>query len=155
MDVWLKIDKSAKTDSSDLRLTHSPRQAMAMSQDNARKAMQGAKRDYPQYKWEMESGFGSGEFMLHGHDKDGTARKIVSVLPQERHPIRYVARSTNYGSRLRACCRNPRKPNEPPRYLPSASSASKTPHTDCHIAVLPSSFGQLPNWRSEDIRTDK
>jgi hypothetical protein len=82
MDVWLKTEKSAKTDSSNLRLTHSPRQATAMSQDDARKAMQGAKRDYPEYTWEMESGFSSGEFMLHGRDKDGTARKIVPVLPQ-------------------------------------------------------------------------
>jgi hypothetical protein len=83
MDVWLEIEKSAKTDSSDLRLTHSPRQATAMNQDNARKAMQGAKRDYPEYKWEMESGFSGGKFMLHGHDKDGTARKIVPVSPQK------------------------------------------------------------------------
>jgi hypothetical protein len=83
MDVWLKIEKAAKSDSSHLRLTHSPRQGTAMSQDNARKAMQGAKRDYPEYTWEMESGFNSGEFMLHGHDKDGTGRNIVPVLPQK------------------------------------------------------------------------
>ena len=57
-----------------------------MSQDNAREAMQGAKRDYPEYTWEMESGFSSGEFMLHGHDKDGSSRNIVPVLPQKETP---------------------------------------------------------------------
>jgi vacuolar-type H+-ATPase subunit I/STV1 len=54
-----------------------------MSQNNAREAMQGAKRDYPEYTWEMESGFSSGEFMLHGHNKDGSSRNIVPVLPQK------------------------------------------------------------------------
>jgi len=54
-----------------------------MSQENARNIMQGAKRDYPEYTWEMESGFSSGEFMLHGHDKDGSSRNIVPVLPQK------------------------------------------------------------------------
>jgi hypothetical protein len=54
-----------------------------MSQDDAREAMQGAKRDYPEYTWEMESGFSSGEFMLHGHDKEGSSRNIVPVLPQK------------------------------------------------------------------------
>ncbi len=83
MDVWLQTETTAKSDSFGHRLTHSPRQATAMSQENARKAMQGAKRDYPEYTWEMESGFSSGEFMLHGHDKDGTARNIVPVLPQK------------------------------------------------------------------------
>ena len=63
MDVWLQAEKTAKSDSFRLHLTHSPRQATAMSQNNAREAMQGAKRDYPEYTWEMESGFSSGEFM--------------------------------------------------------------------------------------------
>jgi hypothetical protein len=83
MDVWLQAEKTAKSDSFRLRLTHSPRQATAMSQNNAREAMQGAKRDYPEYTWEMESGFSSGEFMLHGHDKDGSSTNIVPVLPQK------------------------------------------------------------------------
>lgn|SRR5208282_1226723 len=83
MDVWLQTEKTPKSDSSRLRLTHSPRQATAMSQENARNIMQGAKRDYPEYTWEMESGFSSGEFMLHGHDKDGSSRNIVPVLPQK------------------------------------------------------------------------
>jgi hypothetical protein len=86
MDVWLQTERAAKSDSFRFRLTHSPRQATAMSQDNARKAMQGAKRDYPEYTWEMESGFSSGEFMLHGHDKDGSSRNIVPVLPQKETP---------------------------------------------------------------------
>jgi hypothetical protein len=57
-----------------------------MSQDKARKAMQGAKRDYPEYTWEMESGFSGGEFMLHGHDKDGSSRNLVPVSPQKETP---------------------------------------------------------------------
>jgi hypothetical protein len=57
-----------------------------MSQDNARKAMQEAKRDYPEYTWEMESGFSSGEFMLHGHPKDGSSGNTVPVLPQKEPP---------------------------------------------------------------------
>lgn len=83
MDVWLQSEGTAKSGSFRLRLTHSPRQATAMSQNNAREAMQAAKRDYPDYKWEMESGFSSGEFMLHGHDKEGSSRNIVPVLPQK------------------------------------------------------------------------
>ena len=86
MDVWLQTENTATSDSFRLRLTHSPRQATAMSQDNARKAMQGAKRDYPEYTWEMESGFSSGEFMLHGHAKDGSSGNIVPVLPQREPP---------------------------------------------------------------------
>jgi hypothetical protein len=34
----------------------------------------------------MESGFSSGEFMVHGHDKDGNSRNIVPVLPQRGTP---------------------------------------------------------------------
>lgn len=83
MDVWLQSEGTAKSGSFRLRLTHSPRQATAMSQNNAREATQAAKRDYPDYKWEMESGFSSGEFMLHGHDKEGSSRNIVPVLPQK------------------------------------------------------------------------
>jgi hypothetical protein len=40
-----------------------------MSQNDIREAMHGAKRDYPDYIWVMESGFKSGEFILHGHSK--------------------------------------------------------------------------------------
>jgi hypothetical protein len=83
MDVWLQTERTAKSDSFRLRIARSPQQATAMSQNNAREAMQGAKRDYPEYTWEMESGFSSGEFMLHGHDKDGSSRNIVPVLPQK------------------------------------------------------------------------
>ena len=83
MDVWLQTERAGKSGSFRLRLTHSPRQATAMTQNSAREAMQGAKRDYPEYTWEMESGFSSGEFMLHGHDKDGSSRNIVPVLPQK------------------------------------------------------------------------
>ena len=83
MDVWLQTERTARSDSFRIRLTHSPRQATAMSQNNAREAMQRAKRDYPEYTWEMESGFNSGEFMLHGHDKEGSSTNIVPVLPQK------------------------------------------------------------------------
>src|SRR5271169_6217480 len=86
MDVWLQTEKTANSDSFRLRLTHSPRQATAMSQDKAREAMHGAKRDYPEYTWEMECGFSSGEFMLHGHDKDGSSRNLVPVSSQTETP---------------------------------------------------------------------
>ena len=84
MDVWLQTEGTAKSGSFRLRLTHSPRQATAMSQNNAREAMQGAKRDYPEYTWEMESGFSSGEFMLHGHDTGGSSTNTVPVSPQKQ-----------------------------------------------------------------------
>jgi len=84
MDVWLQTERTARSDSFRIRLTHSPRQATAMSQNDAREAMQRAKRDYPEYTWEMESGFNSGEFMLHGHDKDGSSTNILPVLPQKK-----------------------------------------------------------------------
>jgi hypothetical protein len=82
MDVWLQTERTAKSDSFRLRLARSPQQATAMSQNNAREAMQGAKRDYPEYTWEMESGFSSGEFILHGQNKDKSSRKIVPVMPR-------------------------------------------------------------------------
>ena len=40
-----------------------------MTQNGAREAVHGAKRVYPDYSWEMESGFKSGEFVVHGHKK--------------------------------------------------------------------------------------
>jgi hypothetical protein len=83
MDVWVQTERTAKSDPSRLRLTRSPRQATAMSQSNAREAMQRAKRDYPEYTWEMESGFNSGEFMLHGHAREGSSKDMVPRLPQK------------------------------------------------------------------------
>ena len=82
MDVWLQTERTAKSDSFPARLARSPQQATAMSQNDARKAMQRARRDYPEYTWEMESGFGSGEFILHGRNKDKTSRNIVPVMPR-------------------------------------------------------------------------
>jgi hypothetical protein len=69
MDVWLQIEGAAKGESFGFRFARSPQQATAMTQNNAREAMQVAKRDYPDYTWEMESGFKSGEFVLHGQKK--------------------------------------------------------------------------------------
>jgi hypothetical protein len=69
MDVWMQKGGGAKSESLLFRLVSSPQQATPMSQDNIREAMHGAKRDYPDYVWEMESGFKSGEFILHGHSK--------------------------------------------------------------------------------------
>jgi len=83
MDVWLQTEGTGKRGSVRLQLTHNPRQATPMSQNNAREAMQAAKRDYPEYTWEMESGFNNGEFMLHGHDKGGSSRNKVPVLAQK------------------------------------------------------------------------
>ena len=83
MDVWLQTERVGKSGSVRLRLTHSPRQATAMTQNSAREAMQGAKRDHPEYTWEMESGFNSGEFMLHGHATEGSSRSMEPGLPQK------------------------------------------------------------------------
>ena len=67
MDTWLQEWGAAKSES--FRLVSSPQQATPMSQNQIREAMHGAKRDYPEYVWEMESGFTSGDFILHGHSK--------------------------------------------------------------------------------------
>jgi hypothetical protein len=69
MDVWLQTEGAAKGESFGFRLVRSPQQATPMTQNNAREAMHGAKRDYPDYAWEMESGFKSGEFVVHGQKK--------------------------------------------------------------------------------------
>jgi hypothetical protein len=69
MDVWLQKEVAARSESLPFRLVPSPQQATAMSQNNIREAMHGVKRDYPEYAWEMESGFKSGDFILHGHSK--------------------------------------------------------------------------------------
>jgi hypothetical protein len=80
MDVWLNTGRTAKSDSSKVGLARSPQQATAMSQDDARKAMQGARRDYPEFTWEMESGFTLGEFILHGRNKGKSTRNTVPVV---------------------------------------------------------------------------
>jgi len=82
MDVWLQTERTAKGDSFRARLARSPQQATAMSQNDARIAMQGARRDYPEYTWEMESGFSSGEFILHGRKQDKISRNAVPVTPR-------------------------------------------------------------------------
>jgi hypothetical protein len=69
MDQWLQTERATKGESFRFRLVNSPQQATPMTQNNAREAMHGAKRDYPEYTWEMESGFKIGEFVLHGHTK--------------------------------------------------------------------------------------
>ena len=69
MDVWLQTSGAAKSESLPFRLVGSPQQATPMSQNHIREAMHGAKRDYPEYVWEMESGFKSGDFILHGQSK--------------------------------------------------------------------------------------
>jgi hypothetical protein len=65
MDVWLRTEGAAKGESFRFRLVRSPQQATSMTQNNAREAMHGAKHDYPEYTWEMESGFKAGEFVVH------------------------------------------------------------------------------------------
>jgi hypothetical protein len=69
MEVWLQTEEGGEGESLRFRFVRSPQQATAMSQDKAREAMQGVKRDYPQCTWEMESWFKSGEFIVHGHKK--------------------------------------------------------------------------------------
>jgi hypothetical protein len=81
MDVWLQLERTDKSHSFEVRFARSPQKAIAMSQDNARKAMQAARRDYPEYAWEMESGFNSGEFILHGRNESKSSRNTVAVNP--------------------------------------------------------------------------
>jgi hypothetical protein len=69
MEVWLKTEGTGKGEALRFRLVRSPQQATAMSQDKANAALHGVQRDYPQCTWEMESGFKSGEFIVHGHKK--------------------------------------------------------------------------------------
>lgn len=83
MDVWLNTERSAKSDSVKVGLARSSRQATAMSQDDARKAMQQARRDYPEYTWEMESGFSIGEFILHGRNKSKSTGSTLPVVSPE------------------------------------------------------------------------
>jgi hypothetical protein len=82
MDVWFQTERTAKSDFSRARLARSPQQATAMSQNDARKAMQAARRDYPEYTWEMESGFSSGEFIVLGRNKDKSSRNAAPVMPR-------------------------------------------------------------------------
>ena len=69
MDAWLQTSGAAKGEGFVFVIVTSPQQATPMSQNNAREAMHGANRDYPEYIWEMESGFKSGDFVVHGHTK--------------------------------------------------------------------------------------
>jgi len=69
MDVWLQTEGTAKGEAFSYRFVRSPQQATPMTQNSAREAVRGAKRVYPDYSWEMESGFQSGEFVVHGHKK--------------------------------------------------------------------------------------
>lgn len=82
MDVWLQTAGSTKSDSGRPRLARSSQQATAMTQNSAREAMQRAKRDFPDYTWEMESGFNSGEFLVHGRSQEKSSRNTVAVMAQ-------------------------------------------------------------------------
>ena len=69
MDAWLDTKGAANGGPFRFRFVRSPQQATPMTQNNAREAMHEAKRDYPDYVWEMESGFSGGEFVVHGQKK--------------------------------------------------------------------------------------
>jgi hypothetical protein len=69
MDVWLQTEGPAVAESARSCLVSSPQQATPMTQNKAREAMQAAKRDYPEYAWQMESGFKNDEFVLQGRKK--------------------------------------------------------------------------------------
>ena len=69
MDVWLQTEGAAKGETFGFHMVHSPQHATAMTQNNAREAMHGAKREYPDYTSEMESGSNGGEFVVHGQKK--------------------------------------------------------------------------------------
>jgi hypothetical protein len=64
MDTWLQTKEAAEGGSFGFRLVRSPQEATPMSQSSAREVMLGAKRDRPEFKWEMVSGFKSGEFVV-------------------------------------------------------------------------------------------
>jgi hypothetical protein len=80
MDVWLQTAGTARNDSGRPRIARSAQQATAMTQNSAREAMQRAKRDFPEYTWEMESGFNSGEFLVHGRSPE-KSRNTGPVIP--------------------------------------------------------------------------
>ena len=67
MDAWLRTEKSSKDASFRFRVVHNPLYATPMAQGAAREAMNGAKREYPEYAWGMEIGFNDGEFFVHGY----------------------------------------------------------------------------------------
>jgi hypothetical protein len=69
MDTWLQTEGSAKGAGLQFRLVSRPQDATPLTQNDAREAMLVAKRDYPEYVWQMESGFKSGEFVLNGRKK--------------------------------------------------------------------------------------
>lgn len=69
MDAWLQTWGAAKSQSFAFRLIRSPQQATAMNQNTARETMLSARREYPDYVWEMESGFNDGEFVVRGRKR--------------------------------------------------------------------------------------
>ncbi len=67
MDAWLRTEKASKDASFRFRVVRNPLYATPMAQGAAREAMNGAKREYPEYVWGMEIGFNDGEFFVHGY----------------------------------------------------------------------------------------
>ncbi len=67
MDAWLRAERDSKDVSFRFRLVHNPLYATPMTESAAREAMNGAKREYPEYAWGMEGGFNNGEFFVHGY----------------------------------------------------------------------------------------
>ena len=81
----------------------------------------------------MESGFSSGEFMLHvDTTKTGRLQEYSASLAAKRgFRLRYVGRSMSCGSRPPACCRNPKKTKRAAEKLAELeSSASKKLRSD-------------------------
>jgi len=60
-----------------------------MTQNSAREAMQRAKLDFPEYSWEMETGFNSGEFLVHGRSPD-KSRNTGPTIPMKQ-PVRQAS----------------------------------------------------------------
>jgi hypothetical protein len=66
MDAWLQTEKADQDRAFRGHLVSRPQEATPLTQNEAREAMGVARRDYPEFVWQMESGFKSGEFILHG-----------------------------------------------------------------------------------------
>jgi len=77
-----------------------------MTQNGAREAMQRAKRDFPEYTWEMESGFNGGEFLVHGRspEKSRNTGPVIPVRQASDALRRQIDELRAEASRLQAEC---------------------------------------------------
>jgi hypothetical protein len=76
MDAWLRTEGADKGESFAFRFVRSPPASNADDREQCPEAMHVAKREYPDYAWEMESGFKSGEFYM---DRRNTRNRKAPV----------------------------------------------------------------------------